>query len=135
MGLALRGSRNWNKDDPQNNKTTWNILTSEGIRDSAANATHPGWVDASGKIDIGIAGATVFNHPFNFRYPQAIRVHPVMPYWAFSPVADGAFYIAPGAFYRSQFRYYVHEGRPDRQMIEKHFKQWIKPLEVTVISR
>jgi len=131
-GLAFRGSRQWNPDDIKNYKGSWSILTSEGIKDSSANHTHARWVDASGKIDESIAGATVFNHPANFRYPQAIRVHPQMPYWTYAPVADGAFYIAPGQFYRSKFRYYVHDEQVKPEIIEKLYEAWANPVKVEV---
>jgi len=126
-GLGFRGSGQWNIDDSKNFKSRWNILTSEGIKDSAANASHARWVAAWGELDAAIAGVTVFNHPGNFRYPQAIRVHPIMPYWAFSPVVDGQFYISPGAYYKSRFRYYVHEGQPSADVIETFFKLWAAP--------
>ncbi|MBC7827968.1 MAG: PmoA family protein [Chitinophagaceae bacterium] len=134
-GLAFRGSRKWNGEDPKNFKEHWNILTSEGIRDSGANATHARWVDASGKIDEGTAGVSVFNHPSNFRYPQAIRVHPSMPYWAYSPVVDGPFFIAPGAFYRAKFRYYVHDGGAQAPVIEKQFTSWAIEPNLKLVSQ
>ena len=127
-GFGFRGSRQWNGEDHNNFKSRWNILTSEGIRDSAANASHARWVDAWGKLDDGMAGVAVFNHPANFRYPQALRVHPTMPYWAFSPVVDGAFYIAPGAYYKSRFRYFVHEGQSSPEIIESLYQSWVTPF-------
>jgi hypothetical protein len=133
-GLAFRGSRQWNPHDKIYYKNNWNIITSEGIKDSAANATHARWVDAFGLIDGAVAGAAVFNHPANFRYPQAIRVHPSMPYWAFAPVVDGAFTINPGETYRAQFRYYIHDGPVDRFMLEAIEKDWIEPPQVKVVK-
>jgi hypothetical protein len=133
-GLAFRGTRNW---DPFNKKyfqNNWNIITSEGIKDSAANHTKARWVDASGAVDDIVSGATVFNHPSNFRYPQSIRVHPNMPYWAFAPVVDSAFYLAPGIPYHSRFRYYVHRGAPVKDMIEKLFTDFTEPVEVRVMK-
>ena len=134
-GLGFRGSAQWNEEDHKNFKSRWNILTSEGMKDSAANASHARWVDAWGKINDGIAGVAVFNHPANFRYPQAIRVHPVMPYWAFSPVVDGAFFIAPGASYKSSFRYYVHDGPSPAALIDDFHKAWTTPASATVRSK
>ena len=129
-GLAFRGNAEWNPDDPKKFKSPWKILTSEGMKDSAANASHARWVDASGNLDKATAGATVFNHPSNFRYPQAIRVHPTMPYWAFAPVVDGPFFIAPGSQYESKFRYYIYDGKATAETIEKNFKAWIEPVAV-----
>jgi hypothetical protein len=105
------------------------------MKDSAANATHARWVAAWGKIDDGSAGVTVFNHPSNFRYPQAIRVHPSMPYWAFVPVVDGPSFIVPGAYYRSRFRYFIHDNQADPMVIEKYFNAWVKPLEVKISDK
>jgi hypothetical protein len=133
-GLAFRGSRQWNIHD-KNYKAPWSILTSEGDRDSSANHRHARWVDASGTIDGSTAGATVFNHPSNFRYPQSIRVHPQMPYWTYAPVVDDSFYIAPGAFYRSRFRYYVHEDNAQPTVIEQLFNDWADSSGVKVIYK
>ena len=132
-GLAFRGSKQWNPDDKINFKKPWQILTSEGIKDSLANGTHARWVDASGEVDGEMSGVTIFNHPSNFRYPQALRVHPNMPYWAFAPVVDGAFTINPGVPYHSQFRYFVHRGKPDIILIEKLRRDWENPPLVKVI--
>jgi hypothetical protein len=133
-GLAFRGSRQWNPHDKIHYRKNWNIITSEGIKDSAANGTHARWVDAFGPIDGALAGATVFNHPSNFRYPQAIRVHPSMPYWAFAPVVDGAFTIGPGEIYRAQFRYFVHDGPVDKYLLEMVEKDWVEPPQVRVVK-
>ena len=76
-----------------------------------------------------VAGVTVFDHPSNFRYPQAIRVHPNMPYWVYAPMVDGAFTIDPGKKYFSRFRYYVHNGPADVQMInrlEKDYREGVQ---------
>lgn len=132
-GVAFRGSRQWNPDDKIYYKKNWNIVTSEGMKDTAADQTHARWVDAYGMIDGAIAGAAVFNHPDNFRYPQAIRVHPAMPYWAWSPVIDGAFTINPGEKYRAQYRYFVHDGPVDKYVLEMVEKDWIEPPVVKVV--
>jgi len=131
-GMAFRGSKYWNPDDKKNYKNNWNILTSEGIKDSAANHTHARWVDASGMLKNKIAGVTVFNHPSNFRYPQAIRVHPNFPYWAYAPVVDGPFTIDPKKKYFAQFRYYVHNGMPDLNMIERLESDYRNPPLIKV---
>jgi len=131
-GLAFRGSKHWNDHDKKNFQQYWHILTSEGIRDSAANHTHAHWVDASGLINGQAAGATVFDHPVNFRYPQPIRVHPTMPYWVYSPVVDGAFTINPGTWFRSQYRYFIHQQMPDTTILNRVEKDWVVPPDVKV---
>ncbi len=71
---------------------------------------HAAFVNVSGKIDNVMVGVTIFGFPENIRYPQAIRVHPVMPYWAYTPVVDGAMVIPPGESLTSRFRIYVYDG-------------------------
>jgi hypothetical protein len=133
-GLAFRGSGQWNRHD-KNYTGRWNVITSDGYKDSTANHTKPRWVDASGKVDGTLAGATILNHPSNFRFPQAIRVHPEMPYWTFAPVVDDSFYIAPSAYYRSIFRYYVHDGEAQPALVHQLFRDWADPLNVKVTYR
>lgn len=129
-GMAFRGSKFWNPDDKKFFRNNWKILTSEGIRDSAANHTKARWVDASGQLGSNIAGVTVFGHPANFRYPQPIRVHPQMPYWVFAPMVEAPFSIDPGKKYRARFRYCVHEGRPDVGMLQRLHQDYAEPVVV-----
>jgi Methane oxygenase PmoA len=124
-GMAFRGSKHW---DPQNKKAfqnPWHVLTAENLQDSSANHTSAKWVTASGLID-GIPGSvTVFDHNTNFRYPQKIRVHPTMPYWAYSPVVDGPFIIPPGGKYKAQYRYYVSDITPPKYLLERIHENWL----------
>jgi len=117
-----------------NYKENWKILTSEGIRDTLANATHAKWVDASGKIQDQIAGVTVIGHPTNYRYPQTIRVHPTMPYWAFSPMVEAGFTINQRSYYLSKFRYYAHAGAPDTKIIDRINNDFAEPPVVEVLK-
>lgn len=123
-GLGIRASKQWNSHDTANFKSEWNILTSEGIKGDSANHTHAKWVDASGILDNKTSGLTVFTHPSNFRYPQTIRVHPEMPYWAYAPVVDGEFKLAPGQHYKSRFRFFVHDGAVDKKVIDDMSRKW-----------
>lgn len=134
-GLAIRGSAQWNHEDSARFKGNWKIVTSEGIKDSSANATRARWVMADGPLDQSTAGVVVFNHPANFRYPQTIRVHPTMPYWAYAPVADGEFYIPPGGTYRSKFRFYTFDGQLRSTEVEDLFNAWHQPIKGSIISR
>lgn len=131
-GLAFRGSREWNRHDSVHFRNHWQILTSEGKDASNANHTRARWVNASGKINGKMNGVTVFNDPANFRYPQAIRVHPDMPYWCYSPMVDGPFALGPGVPYKSRFRFMVHAGAPDVQVIRNEEMNWADPVKVVV---
>lgn len=133
-GMGFRGSKEWNSVDSVHYTNTWNILTSEGYTGENANHTHASWVAAFGEVEGETAGATVFGYPDNFRYPQAIRVHPTMPYWVYAPMVDGAFTIAPGETFKSSFRYYVHQGEPDKKVIESISNDLLNPIGVEILD-
>ncbi len=129
-GMAYRASREWNRDDTLHFSNQWKIHTSEGHGLEEANHTKAKWVDASGIIEGQAAGLTVFGFPENFRYPQSIRVHPDMPYWVFSPMVEGAFYIAPGQKFKSGYRYYVYDGMPDKSTLKRIQNDLENPVKV-----
>ncbi|GAB3168005.1 DUF6807 domain-containing protein [Telluribacter humicola] len=134
-GMAFRGSREWNRTDSAHYSNRWHILTDQNKTLADANHTHARWVDASGQVDGKMTGLTVFGFPSNHRYPQAIRVHPDMPYWCYSPMVDGAFDIAPGASYQNRYRYYVHNGSPDPKIIKQIQTDITEPIMVNIINR
>jgi len=133
-GMAFRGSKEWNRDDEDNFTNAWEIMTSEGFINETANHTKAAWVDASGTINGKKAGLTVFGFPDNFRAPQTIRVHPTMPYWVYSPVVDGAFYIAPGQKYVSRYRYLAHNGNVDKAELYRVQADMENPVVVKQIE-
>jgi hypothetical protein len=128
-GLAFRGSREWNEDDKKYFTNKWKIITSAGKDVLSANATHAEWVDASGLVENKAGGVTIFSDPANFRHPQALRVHPQMPYWAFSPMVEEGFAITPGEHYHSRYRLIVHDGFGDPEKISGLYSEWIKTLK------
>ena len=133
-GMGFRGSKEWNNVDSINFTNTWKILTSEGHTNESANHTHASWVTASGQVDNKTAGVTIFGFPDNFRYPQAIRVHPSMPYWVYAPMVDGEFYIAPGSSYKSKFRYYIPNGKANQEVIENIDKSLKSPVKAKLVK-
>ena len=61
-----------------------------------------------------------------------VRVHPEMPYWVFSPVVEGPAFIAPGEKYRIRYRYYVHDGAADANLLENTQRDLEYPVTVKV---
>ena len=132
-GMGIRGSKEWNIVDSVNYTNDWKILTSEGKTNTDANHTKASWVSAHGLVEGEKAGVTVFGFPDNFRYPQIARVHPTMPYWVYSPMFEGEFYIAPGEKFYNKVRYYVHQGEPDRNVLASIQADLTDPVQVTVL--
>jgi len=133
-GMAFRGSKQWNPDDSLYFNHPWAIATDSGYTVANANGTHAAFVTASGVIDKDVTGLTIFGFPSNLRFPQAIRVHPTMPYWCFTPVADGAMVIAPGQKISAGFRMYVFDGAPNQQRIQQLQQDLQQPLRVKVME-
>jgi len=119
-GMALRGSNLWTPLE-SNPDGTCEFLTSEGHDRIEGNHTHPRWVSMNGVVDGTAANITALCHPNNFRSPQAVRIHPKMPYFTFAPMFDGEFSIQPGETYTSRYRYLVTSSKPDVDWIEQ---QW-----------
>lgn len=131
-GMAFRGSKEWNMDDTVHFTNIWKILSSEGLTLENVNHTKAKWIDATGEVDGKVAGVAIFGFPDNFRYPQMARVHPEMPYWVFSPVVEGPAFIAPGEKYSSRYRYYVHDGVADANLLENIQRDLEDPVTVSV---
>jgi hypothetical protein len=123
-GMAFRGSAQWDPHNKKEFRQKWHVLTSEGIKDTAANNTAAKWVSISGLINDKPASATVIGHPSNYRYPQKIRVHPDMPYWVFSPVIDKGFFIPPSGTYSAGYRYLITSQDPSSALINALTDAW-----------
>jgi len=124
-GLAIRGHREWTKK-------YGNFLTSAGKTRRNGNHSRPRWVDINGPVKGKTTGMTVFCHPQNFRFPQAVRLHPAMPYFCFAPMVNGSWSIEPGKPYRTKYRFYVHMGKLDVNRAESIWNDYAHPLKVTI---
>ena len=112
-GFAFRGAASWNIEDTIHFEDSMRIMTNEGLTRQQANHTHPQWMCAYGPVEGRQAGVLIFGAPDNFRSPQAVRVHPQMPYFVFAPMVDGAFTINPGASFKNKYRLIVFDDIPD----------------------
>jgi hypothetical protein len=140
-GLGVRGNRAWldprargdASPDPARSGHS-DFLTSEGRHRADGNHTRPRWVDLSGQVGTAEAGVAVFDHPGNARFPQPVRLHPNKPYFSVAPVVLGDWTIAPGQTYVSRYRLVVHDGRPDRELLDRLWTDFAGPPEVRVAS-
>lgn len=140
-GLALRGNRQWFSEASEASapgasaaKPPGDFLTGEGKARIEGNHTHPRWVDHSGPVDGKVGGVAILDSPSNFRFPQAVRLHPTKPYFCFAPMVDGAFTIAKDHPYRSRYRIVVHDGPPDAKALEHAWRDYAEPPRVRVVA-
>jgi hypothetical protein len=126
-GLGFRGHWDWN------GKTNVNFLTSEGITDRVkGHATRAKWCDMSGWREGKQAGIAILCHPENFRAPQHMRLHPSEPFFCYAPQQGGDMEIAPGKKYVSRYRFVVHDGPPNKEVIDRLWNDYAYPPVVKV---
>ena len=133
-GMAFRGSNEWidqgtdqtlnafskakridaSTEYPPLAETKHQFLTSDGLRRIEGNHSHPESVSLFGIVDGGeVAGITVSAAPSNYRFPQAVRLHPSKPYFCFAPMVDGEFSFDNETKYINTYRYSVFDGLPN----------------------
>lgn len=126
-GIGLRGNWAWNGKDK------CFFLTSEGETDrEKAHATRARWCDMSGRVDGAEVGLAILCHPENFRAPQPMRVHPSEPFFCYAPQQAGDMEIAPGQPYVSRYRFVVHDGPPDKEVLERLWNDYAYPPRVKI---
>ena len=127
-GLMLRGHADW-----QEHKE-FDYVTSEGKTKLDGNHTRPSWVDVNGPVDQKMTGVAILDHPGNFRFPQPVRLHPTMPYFCFTPALLGSFTIESDKPYVWRYRFSVHDGKVDREVTERYWRDYAHPVKVRVVS-
>ncbi|MEQ8785954.1 MAG: PmoA family protein [Pirellulaceae bacterium] len=139
-GLALRGNRAWYDDQAKGlasagpSNAFSDFLTSEGDGRAEGNHTRPRWVDLHGRVGEEMCGITVLGHPANFRFPQAVRLHPSKPYFCFSPMVDESFAIGRDKPYVSRYRLLTHDGDAKPDQLDRHWQDYAEPLTALVVD-
>lgn len=132
-GIGYRGPIRWlapsdgaNKPDAPNDSKleAFAFVNDQGDDRVRGDAKQARWIAASGQIDGRPVSITVLCHQDNFRAPQAVRMHPTKPYFAFSPCVDGAFTIDRRNSYRAAYRYLITDAEPDAAWINDHWARW-----------
>lgn len=119
-GFGVRGAASWGPE--------CTFLTSEGGDRLKGNHTHCRWVRLTGRVDGKECGLAVLSDPKNFRAPQAVRLHPTMPYFAFSPCVDGSFSISNDADYVSRYRILAFDDTLTAEQLDTLWNDFSKPL-------
>jgi hypothetical protein len=111
-GMGVRGSGQW----PKGSDMT--VLTSEGKDRAGADSAKARWIDMSGTVDGKLAGITLMEHPANLNAPNAVRMHPDMPYYVFALPQSGPVTLEAGREYVFRYRVVPHNGRADRARLD-----------------
>jgi hypothetical protein len=125
-GVGFRGPDGW---DGKNNLR---VLTSGGATTrEEADAKPARWCYLGGASG---AGVVILSAPENVHAPQAIRVHPVMPFFSFAATAQGEIAITPERPYRARYRFIVSDTPPSMAQIEAWWSAYAQPPVATVQS-
>jgi hypothetical protein len=125
-GLGVRGHESWNPKDKVE------MLTSAGHDRKNGDSTKARWVWMGGEVEGAPAGLAVLIHPENFRFPQPLRLNPNNPQLCVAPSQGGDWEITPGKPYVSKYRFAVFHYKPEAQELERLWKDYAHPPEVTV---
>jgi len=121
-GFGIRGLGAW--DGAENA----GFLTSEGITNrDEANSKPARWIAMTGAAGAGKASIAILGHPKNFRAPQPLRVHPSEPFISFAPQVAGPMKISHGKTYRSEYRFVLFDGEPDKELLERLWTDYAEP--------
>lgn len=125
-GFAVRGSAEWGEADQGGTGAVF--LTSDGKGRIDGNHAHCSFVRVTGRVKGEPCGLLVLSHPDNFRSPQAVRIHPKMPYFVFSPCVDGEFRISQDEPLRSRYRVLAFDGEMTPEECEAAWNDYARPL-------
>ncbi|MCA9033858.1 MAG: PmoA family protein [Planctomycetaceae bacterium] len=100
------------------------FLNDSGSDRIKGNHEHTRWVSMTGKLSRQPVTIAVLSHSHNYRAPQAARLHPTKPYFAFSPCVDGEFSIEKAHPYESRYRYLIIDGPADAGWIDEQWNAW-----------
>ena len=126
-GFAFRGAAEWVDENH-------NILTSEGHTKADGHEERARWAAHSGEIEDGeTATVVIMVHPTNERAPEPMRIWDTGgSFFCFSPVQLGDWTLEPGAQYRFQYRFLVHDGEIDEELAERAWQEFASPAQTTL---
>ena len=127
-GLMFRGRAEWTHNHQHD------YLTSEGKTKRDGDQSRPRWVQLYGPLADQFLGLSVLDHPGNFRFPQPSRLAPETPYFCFAPASLGSFSIEPGKPNRSRYRFLTHDGKLDRETLDRCWQGYAQPPEVVLVG-
>ncbi len=131
-GMGIRGAAEWGLKEKGGEGCEF--LTSEAADRKMGDQAHCRWVRLSGTVDGKPCGLAVLGHPANFRAPQAVRIHPAMPYFAFSPCIDGPFTIDDSKEHVSRYRIVAFDEVPTAEFLDSLWSDYAIPLAAAAIE-
>lgn len=129
-GFGLRTTAAWTAANSQ-------VLTSEGKTRADADSTRARWIKITGRTDKGQAGILIMNHPYDFDYPQPLRVWPENTergelMMNFSPTKMRPLEMTYGQAVKMYYRVMVFNNDLTAKEAEDAWQAFVYPPVVTV---
>jgi hypothetical protein len=106
----------------------WRFLGSEGPAEPESRGIKAHWMDFAGKVGEGtLAGVTIFDHPDNPRHPSSWWLSTSMPYFSPALLFDGPHTLHAGKTLTLRYRILVHAGRPEKDILESRWREFLGP--------
>lgn len=114
------------------------VMTSDGAGRVDRDQKLARWVDLTGPVTEGSSeygGAMIADHPSNVNHPTVARIHPItLPFFSYVPAYKTPFTIAKERPTVFRYRVLIHDGRPDRELDERVWRDFVSPPRVTLLS-
>jgi hypothetical protein len=136
-GIAFRATAKWRKG-------TCTVLTSEGFTRNNADGERARWciIEGVSSVKEGRSGILFISHPFNYDYPEALRVWPDDAeggtgefMFDYCPARLNDWIIEPGKNYNLKYRMVVFDGKMSAEEAEKYYNAYCFPPKVEIITQ
>jgi len=106
----------------------WQVVDSEGRRDTKAHGQKARWLDFSAETESGPAGVAILDHPQNLRHPSPwyVTMSTGVPFGYFSPAVlfREPHTLRAGQSLALRYRVLIHPGRVDRAHLDGEWKDF-----------
>lgn len=112
-GMAFRGRDAWDyslEGHKDENKLNFRTTSAQSRRE--INHSRPDWITMTGVVNEKELNLSVIPGSTNFRAPEAVRVHPDMPYFCFTPFVEEGFNLKPGKNLKNTYRIITTDKTP-----------------------
>ncbi|WKN32339.1 ThuA domain-containing protein [Porifericola rhodea] len=130
QGFGFRANEKWDDQSAS-------LLTSEGYNKENGNATRARWCQIDGPTQAGQSGVVFMTSPFNYNYPEQLRIWPTGAnngkenvFFNFNPTQDRDWVLEPGNTYSLKYRMLVYDGELDKSQAERYWNDFANPPKV-----
>ena len=124
-GFAVRGRDEWNRSpDDFNSENYVDFRTNDGLSRLDANHTFPKWVTMHGRINKNFLSISVIPKTPGENHQDAVRIHPDMPYFCFTPITREGITLSPGETLEKSYRIITASNPVEVKKMKEYFEEF-----------